>query len=227
MAEAIVQGRKIFSNLKKAVRYIISIHIPIILTASLPILLGWKYPNIFTPIHIIFLELIMGPTCSIFFEREPVEEDIMLQYPRKRNEGLFRSHELLISIVQGLIIAAGVLTLYSTFMNNGHELAEVRTVVFTTLIISNVFLTFVNRSFTKTFTTTIRYKNNLALPVITSSFLFLCTFLLVPFVRDLFEFSPISLRNFLACLVTGLISVGWFEIYKIGLKNLFRKSSQP
>src|SRR5678816_4162953 len=101
----------------------------------MPLLLGWKYPNIFTPIHIIFLELIMGPTCSIFFEREPVEEDIMLQYPRKRNEGLFRSHELLISIVQGLIIAAGVLTLYSTFMNNGHELAEVRTVVFTTLII--------------------------------------------------------------------------------------------
>jgi len=227
MAEAIAQGRKIFSNLKKAIRYIISIHIPIILTASLPILLGWKYPNIFTPIHIIFLELIMGPTCSIFFEREPVEEDIMLQYPRKRNEGLFRNHELLISIVQGLIIAAGVLTLYSTFMNKGHELAEVRTVVFTTLIISNVFLTFVNRSFTKTFITTIRYKNSLALPVIISSFLFLCTFLLVPFVRDLFGFSPISLRNFLACLVTGLISVAWFEIYKTGLKNLFSKSPQP
>lgn len=64
---AISEGRKIFSNLKKAIRYIISIHIPIILTASLPLLLGWKYPNIFTPIHIIFLELIMGPTCSIFF----------------------------------------------------------------------------------------------------------------------------------------------------------------
>ena len=89
LVDAIEQGRKIFNNLKKAVRYIISIHIPIILTASLPILLGWKYPNIFTPIHIIFLELIMGPTCSIFFEREPVEEDAMSRYPRNRNEGLF------------------------------------------------------------------------------------------------------------------------------------------
>lgn len=67
VVEAIKQGRKIFSNLKKAIRYIISIHIPIILTASLPLLLGWKYPNIFTPVHIIFLELIMGPTCSVFF----------------------------------------------------------------------------------------------------------------------------------------------------------------
>ena len=67
LVEAVRQGRRIFSNLKKAVRYIISIHIPIILTASLPIIFGWTYPNIFSPIHIIFLELIMGPTCSIFF----------------------------------------------------------------------------------------------------------------------------------------------------------------
>src|SRR6185295_5634703 len=71
MVTAVSEGRKIFSNLIKAVRYIISIHIPIILTASLPVALGWHYPNIFTPIHVIFLELIMGPTCSIFFENEP------------------------------------------------------------------------------------------------------------------------------------------------------------
>jgi P-type Ca2+ transporter type 2C len=219
IGEAIEQGRKIFSNLKKAIRYIISIHIPIILTASLPLLLGWKYPNIFTPIHIIFLELIMGPTCSIFFEREPVEEDIMLRYPRSKNTGLFSNDELLISIVQGLIIAAGILTLYYIFMNNGHELAETRTVVFTTLIISNVFLTFVNRSFTKTFATTIRYKNNLAMPVVVISVLFLCSFLLVPFVRNLFELSAISTNNFLVCLATAFISVTWFEVYKLDLKS--------
>src|SRR5207249_4875080 len=89
VVEAIKEGRKIFNNLKKAVRYIISIHIPIILTASLPLLLGWKYPNIFSPIHIIFLELIMGPTCSIFFEKEPVEKNIMLRKPRERDKVLF------------------------------------------------------------------------------------------------------------------------------------------
>jgi Ca2+-transporting ATPase len=214
MTEAIAQGRKIFNNLKKAVRYIISIHIPIILTASLPLLLGWKYPNIFTPIHIIFLELIMGPTCSVFFEREPVEGDIMLRYPRNRNEGLFRNDELLISIMQGLIIAIGVLTLYYIFMHNGYELEKTRTIVFTTLIISNVFLTFANRSFTKSFTTTIGYKNKLAIPVIIISVLFLSSFLLIPFVRNLFELSSLSINNFLVCLATAFISVAWFELYK-------------
>jgi Ca2+-transporting ATPase len=71
MTDAIAMGRRIYSNLKKAIQYIISIHIPIILTVFLPLILGWAYPNIFTPVHVIFLELIMGPTCSIIYENEP------------------------------------------------------------------------------------------------------------------------------------------------------------
>lgn len=221
MIEAIRQGRKIFNNLKKAIRYIISIHIPIILTASLPLLLGWKYPNIFTPIHIIFLEIIMGPTCSIFFEREPVEDEIMLRYPRDRKEGLFRKSELLISIIQGCIIAAGILILYWFYMNNGHSLELTRTIVFTSLIIANVFLTFANRSFSKTFATTVRYKNNLVLPVTIISALFLLGFLLIPVIRNLFELSSISSNDFLVCLFTAFVCVSWFELYKL----LFKKKS--
>jgi Ca2+-transporting ATPase len=219
MIEAIEQGRKIFSNLKKAVRYIISIHIPIILTAAIPLLLSWKYANIFTPIHIIFLELIMGPTCSIFFEREPVEKDILKKPPRNRNEGLFRNDEFLVSIVQGLIIAAGILTLYYSFMNGGNSLTKTRTIVFITLIIANIILTFVNRSFTRTFAKTIRYKNNLALPVTIITILFLCAILLVPSVRSLFELSAISAHNFFICLATAFVSVAWFEMYKMGFKK--------
>jgi Ca2+-transporting ATPase len=99
------EGRKIYNNFLKAIRYIISIHIPIILTASLPVAFGWTYPNIFTPIHVIFLELIMGPTCSIFFEREPAERNNMLLGPRQKS-GLFTTEELMISIIQGAIITA-------------------------------------------------------------------------------------------------------------------------
>jgi P-type Ca2+ transporter type 2C len=148
---AVKHGRKIFANIKKAIRYIISIHIPIILTASIPLLLGWKYPNIFTPIHVIFLELIMGPTCSIFYESEPVEEYIMKIPPRRRQRRLFKTDEFLISIFQGIIITSGILVLYYLFMRNGSSLKEVRTIVFTTLILSNIFLTFTNRSFKETF----------------------------------------------------------------------------
>jgi Ca2+-transporting ATPase len=82
MVDAIAMGRKIYTNLKKAIQYIISIHIPIILTVFIPLALGWIYPSIFTPVHVIFLELIMGPTCSIIYENEPMEKNTMLQVPR-------------------------------------------------------------------------------------------------------------------------------------------------
>lgn len=220
ITEAIRQGRKIFNNLKKAVRYIISIHIPIILTASLPLLLGWKYPTIFSPVHIIFLELIMGPTCSIFFEREPAEENDMWLPPRVRTINLFRHDELLISIVQGSIITAGVLILYAVFMNEGHSLEKTRAIVFTTLVLSNIFLTFTNRSFTENITRTIRYKNNLAPWIIVFSSLLLAAIHIIPFVRDLFGFSPITLGELGICAGVAFASVAWFEGYKANLKDV-------
>ncbi|HVT86627.1 MAG TPA: cation-translocating P-type ATPase [Chitinophagaceae bacterium] len=212
--EAVLQGRKIFSNLKKAVRYIISIHIPIILTASLPLLFGWKYPNIFTPIHVIFLELIMGPTCSIFFEREPVEKDIMLLPPRDRTMGLFQNNELLVSILQGVIIAVGVLMLYYFYMKGNYTIEETRTIVFTTLVLSNIFLTFANRSFSENFTKTIFYKNNLAPWLLAISVFFLSLILFIPFFNQLFQLKRIATVDLWLCAGVAFVSVMWFELYK-------------
>jgi Ca2+-transporting ATPase len=220
MVTAIREGRKIYNNLKKAVRYIISIHIPIILIASLPLIFGWAFPNIFTPIHVIFLELIMGPTCSIFFEREPVEESIMQQTPRKRNSRLFTGKELLISVVQGIMIAAAGLILYYYFMNHGASLEQTRTIVFTTLILSNVFLTFAGRSFRKTIYHTSRFKNSLAPVIVIVSALFLAALHLVPPVRNLFQLAVISPGQFWICLGTAFAGVMWFELYKTGLLKL-------
>ena len=218
LSTAVGEGRKIFNNLKKAIRYIITIHIPIILVASVPLILGWVYPNIFTPIHVIFLELIMGPTCSIFFEREPIEEDLMKRSPRNRNKALFNGQELSISIVQGLIIAAGVLSLYYYFMINHASLELTRTIVFTTILINNIFLTFATRSFTKSILTTIKRRNNLVVPLLAVSAIFLATILLVPFVRELFKLSPISMQQFWLCFGVAFVSVMWFEVYKISLR---------
>jgi P-type Ca2+ transporter type 2C len=220
MVTAVNEGRKIFSNLKKAIRYIISIHIPIILTASLPVIFGWMYPNIFTPIHIIFLELIMGPTCSVFFEKEPVEENIMRQAPRAKNTALFTREELLISVVQGLIITTGALLLYYYAMNSGAGLKQTRTIVFTTIILSNIFLTFANRSFTKTIWYTSRYKNSLAPVLLIVSALFLAALHFVPFVRNLFQLAPVSGGWFGLCFGVAAASVLWFEVYKTDLQKL-------
>src|SRR5690606_38988214 len=110
MVDAIAMGRKIYTNLKKAIQYIISIHIPIILTVFIPLALGWIYPNIFSPIHVIFLEIIMGPTCSIVYENEPMEKNTMVQRPRPFTTTFFNFKELATSVLQGLVITMGSLS---------------------------------------------------------------------------------------------------------------------
>jgi Ca2+-transporting ATPase len=216
---AVREGRKIFSNLVKSIRYIIAIHIPIILTASLPLLLGWKFPNIFTPIHVIVMELIMAPTCSIFFENEPVENPVMLTAPRDRSAGLFTKNELMIAITQGLVITAGVLLLYYVFMQKGFDILETRTIVFTTLITSNLFLTFTDRSNTRTIFYTVRYKNNLVLFVILFSVAFLSAIHFIPGVQAVFGLKTIAWPVFWLCVGVSFVSVMWFELYKVGRQN--------
>lgn len=214
VTEAIRQGRKIYHNLKKAIRYIISIHVPIMLTASIPLLLGWKYPNIFTPIHIIFLELIMGPTCSIFFENEAVEPGIMNVPPRTRSGSIFTGKELSVSLLQGAIIAFGIMTLYYFFVEAGFSLEYVRTVVFFTIVLANVFLTFANRSFDQNLLQTLHYKNNLAWYIVAVSALFLALLVFVPGLRELFGLSPLTPMHYLVCLVAAAAVTLWFEVYK-------------
>jgi Ca2+-transporting ATPase len=219
VTEAIRQGRKIYHNLKKAVRYIISIHVPIMVIATVPLLLNWKYPNIFTPIHIIFLELIMGPTCSIFFENEPVESGIMERPPRTRSGGIFTRKELSVSLLQGLIIAAGILGLYSWFMQHAYPLEYVRTIVFSTLIFANVFLTFTNRSFEENLLQTLRYTNYLAWYIVAVSALFLGSLVFVPGLRELFGLTRLSLVHYLVCLTAAAVITLWFEVYKTYFKK--------
>jgi Ca2+-transporting ATPase len=161
----------------------------------------------------------MGPTCSVFFEREPVEENIMVLPPRKRTISLFEQDELLISIVQGLMITIGVLWLYHFSMTNGASLNQTRTLVFTTLIISNIFLTFTNRSFTQNFTKTIHYKNRLAPWVLLISVLFLAVLHFVPAVQSTFGLVHITFMDLLLCTGISFVAVIWFEIYKT---NLFK-----
>ena len=141
MVDAVAMGRKIYTNLKKAIQYIISIHIPIILTVALPLILDWIYPAIFTPAHVIFLELIMGPTCSIVYENEPLEKNSMSQKPRVITNTFFNLKELTISIFQGLAITAGVLFIYQLAVLQGYSEDMTRSLVFTTLIFANLFLT--------------------------------------------------------------------------------------
>lgn len=214
MVDAVAMGRKIYTNLKKAIQYIISIHIPIILTVFIPTVLGWVYPSILLPVHVIFLELIMGPTCSIIYENEPMEKDTMMQKPRPMSDTFFGWDELATSIVQGLAITIGTLFTYLYSVRLGYPEPVVRTMVFGVLIFANIFLTLVNRSFFYSLLTTLRYKNNLVSLIITVTILIAAVLLYVPPVADFFEFVPLSSAQVLLCLGIGMVSVLWFELVK-------------
>ncbi len=211
MVDAIAMGRKIYVNLKKAIQYIISIHIPIILTVFIPLALNWKYPSIFTPVHIIFLELIMGPTCSIIYENEPIEKNLMYQKPRPFTTTFFNLRELTTSILQGCMITAGTLFIYQFAVQSGFNESLTRTMVFTTLITANIFLTLVNRSFLYSVLTTATYKNNLIPAVIVLTILLTASLLFFPPFTRFFQFESIPPAELAISMVTGFFSVIWYE----------------
>lgn len=214
MTDAVALGRRIYENLKKAIQYIISIHIPIILIVAIPLVLFWKYTNIFSPIHVIFLELIMGPTCSIVFENEPIEANSMQKPPRKMSDTFFSWKELSLSVFQGLAITGGCLGIGFYFMDLGQSESMVRTVIYTTLIFSNLFLTLVNRSFYYSVFYTLRYPNRLMPIILLSSLLVLALSITFPPVRGIFDFELISIRQVLLALSVAFLSVMWVEILK-------------
>ncbi|MBO9562678.1 MAG: cation-translocating P-type ATPase [Niastella sp.] len=214
MTEAIALGRRIYDNLKKAIRYIISIHIPIILIVMLPLLLGWQFTDIFSPVHVIFLELIMGPTCSIIYENEPVEEGTLAKPPRKITFSFLSFRQLVVSIMQGLAITAACLGLGYYYLQSGENTATVRTIIFISLLFSNIFLTQINRSFVHTVFHTFRYKNIL-IPLISGvTLLFIITLLYVPQVRDLFRLQTLPMPVLITCIVVALAGTAWIEWVK-------------
>ena len=214
MTDAVALGRKIYDNLKKAIQYIVSIHIPIILIVTLPLLFAWKFVNFFSPVHVIFLELIMGPTCSIIYENEPIEPGTMQRAPRKLITTFLSGKQLQTSIVQGLMITAGCLGLGYYFIQHNADAATVRTIIFITLLFSNIFLTLVNRSFQYSIITTLRYKNYMVPIVILITLAFIFCLLFIPFIRALFLLQTISLNAIIACLIVAFISTMWIEFFK-------------
>ncbi|SNC66535.1 Ca2+-transporting ATPase [Hymenobacter gelipurpurascens] len=214
MVTAVGFGRKIYDNLKKAVQYIIAIHIPLILTVLVPSLLAWQYPVLLGPVHVILLELLMGPTCSIVFENEPMEADTLQRPPRVAASSFLQLRELGSSLVQGLVIAAGVLGVAAYAQSAGYSETLTRTLTFTTLLLANVLLTLVSRSRRHTLLTTLRYHNALLPLMLGLTLLLLALCLTIPALQQLFQLQPLTGRQLALCSAVALASTGWFEVYK-------------
>lgn len=220
----IAAGRRIYANIKKAIQYIISIHIPIILTVSLPLFLGWVYPVIFTPVHIIFLELIMGPTCSIVYENEPMDKNTMQQPPRPMRDTFFSWRELTVSMAQGLMITLGILWVYQFTVQNGGDELKTRAMVFSTLIFANILLSYTNRSFYYSILESLTKRNFLLIGI---NALVLVTLLGILYVKPVTRFFNVSALHFYELGITAgvaAVSVLWIEVYKLA-KRLPKRSN--
>jgi Ca2+-transporting ATPase len=214
IAEGIRHGRGIFDKLRKAMSYIIAVHVPIFGMSLIPVFVpGW--PLVLLPVQIAFLQLIIDPACSVVFESEEIDPEIMNQRPRKVGETMFNKRVLMISGFQGLSMLLAVFAVY-LWQVLGERPAEVtRSVTFATLVIGNLALILVNRSWHLSIWESFRKRKNPSLKWIMSATLILLTlFMSVPTLRDAFQFGPLSPADCLLALVAGFLGVAWFEAFK-------------
>jgi Ca2+-transporting ATPase len=214
---AVRMGRRIFDNLKKALSYIVSVHVPIAGLSLIPVLLNW--PLIMMPVHIVFLELIIDPACSTVFEAEPEEKDVMNRKPRGKDDPVFGIRPLVISLLQGFIVLGVVLTVFvlSGKLNAGEN--EARTMAFATVVISNICLILTNLSWSRNIFEIIRDPNPAMWWVITGAVALITAVLYIPGLRDLFGFGLLHINDVLICFGAGLFSIMWFEIAKFMMKK--------
>src|SRR5574341_523149 len=209
---AVRMGRRIFDNLRKAVAYIFAVHVPIAGMSLVPVLLKW--PLVLLPVHIVFLELIIDPACSVVFEAESEEADVMTRPPRRPDASLFEMRTVGMSLLQGLSVLLIVLAVYAISWKRGQDEQDARALAFTTLIIANLGLIFANRSWSRTILETLKTSNTALWWVTGGAVAFLGLVLFFAFLRGLFRFSVLHPVDIVICLAAGVVSILWFEVMK-------------
>lgn len=214
---AIRSGRRIYDNLQKAMFFIIAIHIPIIGLTLLPAFFP-QLPILLFPLHIVFLELIIDPACSIAFEAENEEIDIMKRPPRDSTKSFFGIKQIFISIIYGVLLLVVVMSVYFITLNEGHSDGEIRTIAFSSLIIGNLFLILTTLSRTRYAFNVILEKNISLIIILVSAIGLLFALINLPFLQKLFSFENPGLSHFIISLLGSFVLMIMLEGYKY-IKN--------
>ena len=205
-------GRRIYDNWKKATSYILAIHIPIAGMALIPVLLGW--PLMLLPLHVLFLELVIDPSCSITFEMEPEEPTVMDRPPRALNERLFSKSRLIISFLQGIGVLATTLATYVFALYTGEGELDARALGFAALVLGNLGLIFSIRASNRGIWATLTSSNRSAWLITAGAVGLLITILGFPALRDLFRFSRLHASDVVLVICTTLLLMLWLEALK-------------
>ncbi|MEI8241839.1 MAG: cation-translocating P-type ATPase [bacterium] len=209
---AIRLGRRIFDNIKKAVSFVLTVHVPIAGLSMLPVFVA-DWPLLLLPVHIVFLELIIDPSCTLIFEAEAAEDNVMKRPPRNPAERLFSRHTIGVAVLQGASVLAACLgVLYVARLSHTPDAA--RALMFTTLVVSFLFVIFVNRSWSQSLASMWRTPNAALRWVVGGTVLFLALVLCVPFAQQMFHFAPLHAGDLALSLAAGAASVLWYELVK-------------
>jgi Ca2+-transporting ATPase len=211
--KAVRMGRRIYDNLKKAISYIIAIHVPIAGMSLIPVI--FQLPLVFAPVHIAFLEIIIDPASSLIFEAEPEERGLMERPPRKKEERIFNKRTLGISVLQGLSVLLLVGLVFGISHARGMDDAAVRAMTFTTLVVANLALILTNRSWEHTIRETLRRANSALWWILGGTIFVMGLALYLPAAREFFQFGFLAAMDLGMAVVAGAFTVLWFEILKI------------
>lgn len=217
---AIRLGRRIFDNMQKAMSYVLAIHVPIIGLTLLPAFFP-SLPILLLPLHIVFMELIIDPICSIAFESEQEEVDIMNRPPRPIYKKFFGLKRMIYSFLQGALLLIVVLAVYLISINKGHTEGEIRAIAFSSLIIGNIFLILTNLSSTRPFTSVFRERNIAAISILFTAVSLLFAVISIPQLQRLFSFDHPGYAHFKVSIIGASVVLLILEVIKY-TKRWFR-----
>jgi len=218
---AVRLGRRIFDNIKKAVAFIFAVHVPIAGLSMVPVFFrGW--PLLLLPVHIVFLELIIDPSCTLVFEGEEADSRVMQRPPRSPRERLFSWGTIGLAVLQGVTVLAVCLAVFAVF-RHWHATDAARALTFTTLVIGFLVIILANRSWERTILGHLRSPNPALWWVMSAAAAFLALVLVVPPVQRIFHFAPVDGADVLVAVAAGAACLMWFEV----LKLVRRRRAEP
>ncbi|MEO8373013.1 MAG: cation-translocating P-type ATPase, partial [Candidatus Solibacter sp.] len=210
---AVRLGRRIFDNIKKAIAFVFAVHIPIAGLSMLPVFFA-DWPLLLFPVHIVFLELIIDPSCSLIFEAEEAEADVMQRPPRNAGERLFSLATVGWAVLQGLSVLAACLGVFF-FSRTSQQPDAARALTFLTLVVAVLVIILANRSWTRSIVSMMRVPNAALWWVVGGATTFLALVLFVPMAQRLFHFVPLSAGNIALSAGAGVVCMMWFELLKL------------
>ena len=210
---AVRLGRRIFDNIKKAIAFTFAVHVPIAGLSMVPVFFS-DWPLLLFPVHIVFLELIIDPSCTLVFEAEEAESDVMQRPPRSPDERLFSLSTVGWAVLQGLSVLVACLGAF-LLSRSSQQADAARALTFLTLVVSVLVIILANRSWTRGIVSMMRVPNSALWWVLGGAATFLALVLLVPAAQGLFHFAPLSARDMALSAGAGVACMMWFELLKL------------